>query len=83
MSCGCWLTRTRGVIGLRFALSNAVIDRPDVARTLRSSEQLWSGWRAAFPRDAAPAAAEISAWAVDAKDAKLYRLQARERIFNQ
>jgi hypothetical protein len=29
-----------------------------------------------------PFGAEISAWAVDAKDAKLYRLQARERLFN-
>jgi hypothetical protein len=65
-----------------FALSNAVIDRPDVARMLRRSEQLWSGWRAVFPRDAVPPGAEISAWAVDAKDAKLYRLRARERLFN-
>jgi hypothetical protein len=65
-----------------FALSDAVIDRPDVAKTLRSSEQLWSGWRAVFPRDAVPPGAEISAWAVDAKDAKLYRLEARERMFN-
>ena len=66
-----------------FALSDAVIDRLDVAKTLRSSEQLWSGWRAVFLQDAVPAGAEISAWAVDAKDAKLYRLQARERMFNQ
>jgi len=67
---------------IAFALSDAVIDRPDVAKTLRSSEQLWSGWRAVFPQDAVPPGAEISAWAVDAKDAKLYRLQARERMFN-
>jgi hypothetical protein len=65
-----------------FALSDAVLDRPDVAKTLRSTEQRWSGWRAAFPRDAVPPGAEISAWAVDAKDAKLYRLEARERMFN-
>jgi len=65
-----------------FALSEAVVDRPDVANTLRSSEQLWSGWRAVFPQDAVPAGAEISAWAVDAKDAKLYRLQAAQRLFN-
>jgi uncharacterized membrane protein YwzB len=68
---------------IAFALSDAVINRPDVAKTLRSSEQLWSGWRAGFSREALPQGAEISAWAVDAKDAKLYRLQARERIFNQ
>jgi hypothetical protein len=65
-----------------FALSDAVIDRPDVVKTLRSSEQLWSGWRAGFSREAVPPGAEISAWGVDAKDAKLYRLQTRERIFN-
>jgi hypothetical protein len=67
---------------IAFALSDAVIDRPDVAGTLRSPEQLWSGWRAVFARDALPQRAEISAWAVDAKDAKLYRLQAKERLFN-
>jgi hypothetical protein len=65
-----------------FALSDAVIDRPDVAKTLRSSEQRWSGWRAVFPRDAVPPGAEISAWAVDVKEAKLYRLQAAQRLFN-
>ena len=65
-----------------FALSDAVIDRPDVAKTLRSSEQLWSGWRTVFSREAVPPGAEISAWAVDAKDAKLYRLQAPQRLFN-
>ncbi len=65
-----------------FALSDAVINRSDVAKTLRNSEQLWSGWRAGFPRDAVPPGAEISAWAVDAKEAKLYRLQASERMFN-
>ncbi len=58
------------------------LDGPDVAKTWRSSEQLLSGWRAVFPRDTVPPGAEISAWAVDVKDAKLYRLQARERMFN-
>ncbi|MDP9097931.1 MAG: hypothetical protein M3N48_02930 [Verrucomicrobiota bacterium] len=65
-----------------FALSGAVIDRPDVAKSLRSSEQLRSGWGAVFPRSAVPPGAEISAWAVDAKDAKLYRLEAPQRSFN-
>jgi hypothetical protein len=65
-----------------FALSDAVIDRSDVAKKFRSTEQLWSGWRAVFPRDVVPPGAEISAWAVDAKDAKLYRLQALQRLFN-
>jgi hypothetical protein len=67
---------------MAFALSDAVIDRSDVAKTFRSTEQLWSGWSAVFPRDAVPPGAEISAWAVDAKDAKLYRLQALQRLFN-
>jgi hypothetical protein len=65
-----------------FAHSDAVLERPDVARTLRSAEQLWSGWRVVFRGDALPKGAEISAWAVDAKDAKLYRLKMRDRIVN-
>jgi len=68
---------------IAFALSDAVFDRPDVARISRSSEQLWSGWRAAFSPEALPPGAEISAWAVDAKDSKLYRLKTKERVFNQ
>lgn len=67
---------------IAFALSDAVIERRDVVTTLGSSNQLWSGWRAVFAPDAAPAGAEISAWAVDAKEPKLYRLKTGERIFN-
>jgi hypothetical protein len=58
-----------------FALSDAVVTRADVAETLGTGEQLWSGWRVRFSRDAVPAGAKISAWAVDAKGAKLYRLK--------
>ena len=58
-----------------FALSDAVLARPDVAATLGNREQLWSGWRVVFPREAVPPGAKISAWAVDAKGAKLYRLK--------
>lgn len=58
-----------------FALSNAVLSRPDVVKALRSREQLWSGWRVVFSRETVPPGAKISAWAVDAKDAKLYRLK--------
>jgi hypothetical protein len=58
-----------------FALSHSVESRPDVARVLNDAEQQWSGWRASFPREAVPIGAKISAWAVDAKDAKLYRLK--------
>jgi hypothetical protein len=65
-----------------FAHSDAVLQRPDVARTLQSAEQLWSGWRVVFRGDALPKGTEISAWAVDAKEAKLYRLKTKERILN-
>ncbi|MFN2621448.1 MAG: hypothetical protein ABR611_01270 [Chthoniobacterales bacterium] len=65
-----------------FAHSDAVLERPDVARTLGSVEQLWSGWRVVFGGDVLPKGAEISAWAVDAKEAKLYRLKTKERILN-
>ena len=67
---------------IAFAISDTVMDRPDVVRVLRNGEQLWSGWRAAFAREAVPAGAEISAWAVDAKDAKLYRLKTGQRLSN-
>lgn len=60
---------------IAFTISNAVESRPDVARALGDGEQLWTGWRATFPRQAIPSGAEISAWAFDAKDAKLYRLK--------
>jgi hypothetical protein len=58
-----------------FALSNAVSSRPDVVEALQSREQFWSGWQVIFPRETVPPGAKISAWAVDAKDAKLYRLK--------
>jgi len=66
-----------------FALSNAVVSRPDVVEALKSGEQLWSGWHAGFSRDAVPQGAKISAWAVDAKEAKLYRLRTIEPLFNR
>jgi hypothetical protein len=71
--CGDWIA---------FAHSDAVIGRPDVAGTLRSREQIWSGWRTVFSRGAIPAGAEISAWAVDAKEPKLYRLKTTGRVSN-
>lgn len=60
---------------IAFALSEAVSSRPDVVEALRNREQLWSGWHVPFSREAVPRGAKISAWAVDAKDAKLYRLK--------
>lgn len=65
---------------IAFALSNAVLNRPDVARVLQSSEQIWCGWQVMFSVNSLPRHAEISAWALDAKDAKLYRLKAQERM---
>jgi hypothetical protein len=53
-----------------------------VARTLRSREQIWSGWHAVFSQSAVPPGVEISAWAVDAKEAKLYRLKSTGRVLN-
>jgi hypothetical protein len=53
-----------------------------VAGTLRSRDRIWSGWDTVFSQGAIPAGAEISAWAVDAKEAKLYRLKATGRVLN-
>lgn len=59
-----------------FAISEKVEHRGDVARSLGGGgDYELSGWRATFSRDAVPAGATISAWAVDAKDAKLFRLK--------
>jgi hypothetical protein len=67
---------------IAFAHSGAVSSRPDVARTLRSREKIWSGWHAVFSQSAVPPGGEISAWAVDAKEAKLYRLKSTGRVLN-
>ena len=58
-----------------FAISDKVEHRGDVARSLGGRDYELSGWRATFARDAVPAGATISAWAVDAKDAKIFRLK--------
>jgi hypothetical protein len=65
-----------------FAASDAVFSRPDVAENLKNPEQRWTGWRAVFTRDAIPKGAKLSAWAVDAKAAKLYRLKTTEQPLN-
>lgn len=67
---------------IAFAHSDSVFDRADVVSALGSSDFFWSGWRATFDLAALPKGAEISAWAVDAKDGKLYRLKTKERLFN-
>ena len=61
-----------------FALSHVTMPRPDVAKALHDPEQLWSGWRAEFPVAGLPAGARLSAWGVDAKAGKLYRLKTAQ-----
>ncbi|MFL6589863.1 MAG: hypothetical protein ACJ8M4_06785 [Chthoniobacterales bacterium] len=63
---------------IAFALSNAVVPRPDVARVLKNREQVWSGWSAEFPVAAVPKGARLSAWGLDAKAVKLYRLNTKD-----
>jgi hypothetical protein len=57
------------------ALSNSFSMRPEIVKRLRSMEQLWSGWSVTLPREAFPAGAKLSFWAVDADGPKLYRLE--------
>ena len=58
-----------------FAMSDAVVRRRDIKKIFGSRDQLWSGWTATFRRDAVPAGAPISAWAVDIEGPRLYRLK--------
>ncbi len=60
---------------IAFALSDAVMNRRDVVRELHDKGKAYSGWSATFSRAAVPEGAKISAWAVDAKIPKLYRLE--------
>jgi hypothetical protein len=63
---------------IAFALSDAVENRPDVVRVLGKRQYLWTGWHASFSADAAPPGRKISAWALDAREARLYRLKSNE-----
>lgn len=58
-----------------FALSDAVQTRLEVTKRLHNKNLLWSGWEATFPRAAIPPGAQLSAWAVDADEPKLYQLR--------
>jgi len=58
------------------AASSAVVARGDVAREVHNVAQLWSGWQAEFSTAGLPKGARISAWGLDAKEAKLYRLKS-------
>ncbi|HEV3409994.1 MAG TPA: hypothetical protein VG095_06860, partial [Chthoniobacterales bacterium] len=58
-----------------FVISDQVVPRRDVADSLGTDEQLWSGWFATFPRAAVPPGSQISAWGFDAESVRLYRLR--------
>jgi hypothetical protein len=49
--------------------------RPEIVKRFHSLDQVWSGWNATFPRNAFPAEARLSFWAVDLDQPKLYRLK--------
>ena len=66
-----------------FAISSSIEMRPDVARLHQHPDWLWSGWRVVFRADAVPKGANISAWALDAKQAKVYRLGASADKFDR
>lgn len=56
------------------AISDSFEMRPEIVKRLRNIDLLWSGWTATFPRSLIPAGAKVSFWAVDADEAKLYKL---------
>lgn len=61
---------------IAFAISSSIEMRPDVSELRHRPDWVWTGWRAVFPADAIPKGSNITAWAVDAKQAKVYRLGA-------
>lgn len=63
-----------------FALSDAMTIRPDVARAFSDKRRLWTGWLATFSETAVPSNARISAWAVDASSAAMYRLNQNPAV---
>ena len=60
------------------AVSSAVVTRGDVAKVVHNPAHLWSGWQAEFSTAGLPKGARISAWGLDAKEAKLYRLNSSD-----
>jgi hypothetical protein len=67
---------------IAFAVSDTIENRRDVVQALGKPEYLWSGWHASFRNDAVPPGKKITAWAVDAKEAKLYRITTKEETLN-
>lgn len=59
---------------IALTISDSFEMRPEIAKRLRNLDQLWSGWTATFPRNAVPAGAQLTFWAVNADEPKLYQL---------
>jgi hypothetical protein len=57
------------------AISDSFAMRPEIVNRLRTMEQLWTGWSATLPRSAFPPGAQLSFWAVDADEPRLYQLK--------
>lgn len=57
------------------AISDSFEMRPDIVKRFRSMDQLWAGWTATFSRSSIPVGAQLSFWAINADEAKLYRLE--------
>jgi hypothetical protein len=62
------------------AISDSFEMRGDIVKRFRSMDQLWAGWTATFSRSAVPPDAQFSFWAVNADEAKLYRLEDKSLI---
>ena len=58
-----------------FAISDSFEMRPDIVKHFHLMDQLWSGWSVSFPKAAAPPGAELSFWAVDADEPRLFQLK--------
>jgi hypothetical protein len=56
------------------AIAEVLALRGDIARRFRNNDELWSGWAATFAADAVPGAAKLSAWAFDADELHVYKL---------
>ena len=61
------------------AISDATEMRWDIARTNWPNDYLWSGWRVTLSRAAVPANANLTFWAIDADEPRLYRLEEKGR----
>ena len=57
------------------AISDSFAMRPEIVKRLGTMEQLWTGWSATLPRSAFPPGAQLSFWAVDADEPRLYQLK--------